>query len=185
MTQSDLLDRLEAALTALLQQTRQRFADQPKEALSLRPASGQWNALECFAHLNAQYDYYLPQIELALHKAKARKWMPQTERQSSWFGRRAIRAVDPANLPGNPRKSPKKIDPGKLLPVRDNETKVLLINLEMLLRLVKQAREVDLNRPRVKSQRWRLFSFYLGDLLEYLCLHTQRHVLQASQAITI
>lgn len=179
MTQSELLDRLESDLTELLKQVRTMVADQGTDALRYRPIQGRWNAMECFAHLNAQFDYYLPRIELALHKAKARKWTPVPERQSTGLGLRAIRAAHPADRLNRPRQSPKSIDPLKLLSVRENEAKVLLINLEMFLRLSRQAREVNLNKPRVKPMRWHLFSFVLGDLMEYLVLHAQRHVLQA------
>ena len=183
MTQSELIDRLEIDLTGLLKQVRAQFSDQPREALLLRPTPEQWNVQECFAHLNAQFDYYLPRIELALHKAKARKWTPAVERQSNWLGRRAIHAVDPAYLAEKRRRSPKSIDPLKLLKVRENEVKVFLINIEMLLRLLRQAREVDTNKPTVKTMRWNISSFVLGDLFEYLVLHAQRHVLQAQTVL--
>jgi hypothetical protein len=184
MTQSELLDRLESDLSELLKLVRANFAEQPQAVLSLRPAPEKWNAQECFAHLNAQFDYYLPRIELALHKAKARKWLPVQERRSNWFGLRAVRAADPANLPHRPRRSRKAIDPSKLLNVRSNEVKVFLINLELMLRLLRQAREVDTNMPRIKPMQWSLSKFTLGDLLEYLVLHAKRHVAQASAAST-
>lgn len=181
MAQSELLDRLESDLTDLLKQVRAQFSDQPLEALLLHPAPEKWNALECFAHLNAQFDYYLPCIERAIHKSKARKWLAAAhERQSNWFGRRAIRAADPARMAEKAHRSPKRIDPFKLLKTRENEVKVFLINIEVLLRFLRQAREVDINRPTIKPMRWHIFSFLLGDLLEYLVLHAQRHVLQAS-----
>ncbi len=182
MTQPELLDRLESDLSELLKLVRANFAEQPQSALSKRPAPEKWNAQECFAHLNAQFDYYLPRIELALHKAKARNWLPVQERRSNWFGRRAVRAADPANLPHHPRRSRKAIDPLKLLNVRTNEVKVFLINLEMMLRLLRQAREVDTNMPRLKPMQWSISKFTLGDLLEYLVLHAKRHVSQAGNA---
>lgn len=183
MTQSELIDRLESELSDLLKLLRTQFVDQAPEVLLQRPASDQWNAQECFAHLNAQFDYYLPRIELALHKAKARNWTAATNRQSNGMGLRAIRAVDPENRSTRPRKSPKSIHPSKLLAVRENELKVFLINLEMMLRLLRQARAVDLNKPRVKPMRWSLSSFVLGDLFEYLVRHAQRHALQAQAAV--
>ena len=183
MTQSELINRLESDLTELLRQVRAEFAEQPREALLFRYAPEKWNVQECFAHLNAQFDYYLPRIELALHKAKARRWIPGPERESNWLGRRAIHAVDPAYLTEKRRRSPKSIDPSKLLPVRENEVKVFLINIELMLRLLRQAREVDLNRPTIKPMRWRLSSFQLGDLMEYLALHAQRHLRQAQAAL--
>lgn len=183
MTPSELLDQLESNLTDLLQRVRVRFANQPNEALRLRQVPGKWNAVECFAHLNTYFDYYLPRIELALHKAKARKWAPVLERQSNWLGRRAIRAVDPAYLDEKARHSPKSTNPSKLLKAKENEVKIFLINIELLLRLLRQAREVDINRPTIKPMRWHFFPFLLGDLLEYLVLHAERHVLQAERGL--
>jgi len=183
MTQSELIDRLESDLNDLLKQVRTRFADQPREVLLRHPAPGRWNVQESFAHLNAQFDYYLPRIELALHKAKARRWLPAQQRESNWLGRRAIRAADPANLGKKLRHSPKAINPSKLLNVRENEVKVFLINIELMLRLLRQAREVDTNKPSIKPMRWNVSSFLLGDLLEYLVLHAQRHLLQAKNSV--
>ncbi len=183
MTQPELLDQLETDLNDLLKQVRAKFSDASREVLQSRAAPEKWNAQECFAHLNAQFDYYLPRIELALHKAKARRWIPAAERQSNGYGRRAIRKVDPANMDQKLRRSPKSIDPLKLLKVRDNEVKIFLINLEMMLRLLRQAREVDTNKPKIKPMRWSLSSFLLGDLMVYLVLHSQRHVIQASRII--
>jgi hypothetical protein len=181
MTQSELLDRLESDLSDLLSKLRTQFATRPAEALLVRPLAGKWNAAECFAHLNVYFDYYLPRIELALHKAKARGWAPDYERKQNWLGRRAIRNADPAYMDERPRHSPKQFNPSKLLKIRENELKRLLINVEMTLRLVRQAREVDLNKAKVKPLSAWVGQFLLGDLLEYLTLHTQRHVLQAER----
>lgn len=181
MTQSELLDRLESDLKKLLELVRAQFTLLPPEALQVRPGPERWNALECFAHLNAHFDYFLPRIELAMHKAKARSWAPDVERKSNWQGRMSIRAVDPLNMGKSRRKSPKRINP-KHLQVRPTEVKAFLINSEMLLRLLQQAREVDLNKAKVVHFRWPHFNFLLGDLLEYMVLHAQRHTLQAQSA---
>jgi len=186
MTQSELLDQLESQLNELLVQLRSHFAVQPQDTLNTPPAPGQWSAQACFAHLNAQFDYYLPRIELALHKAKSRRWASVPERKSNGLGRRAIRAADPAFMAQKPRKSPKKIDPNKLLlRIRENELKIFLINIELMLRLLRQAREVDLNKARVKPMRWGFSDFLLGDLLEYLVLHAKRHTIQAERAANL
>jgi hypothetical protein len=181
MTQPELLDRLESDLRKLLDLVRTQFTLLPPEALQLRPGPERWNALECFAHLNAHFDYFMPRIELAIHKAKARSWAPAGERQQNWQGRTSIRAVDPLNMAISRRKSPKRIHP-KHLQVRPTEVKAFLINCEMLLRLLQQAREVDLNKAKVAHFRWPHFNFLLGDLLEYMVLHAQRHTLQAKSA---
>jgi hypothetical protein len=180
MSQSELLDHLEESLQQLLKEVREHFSDTPLTTLKHRPSPEQWGALDCFAHLNAQFEGYLSRIELSLHKAKARKWMPAQERRSNWLGNSAIRKADPSNQ--KKHKSHKSINPLKKLPVRDTELKVFLINAEMLLRLLRQAREVDINKATVKPLRWSLYRFRLGDLLEYLVLHARRHFIQARQA---
>lgn len=182
MTQSELLNRLEPDLKKLMEVVRARFMLLPQEALETHPSPTAWNALECFAHLNAQLDYFLPRIELAIHKAKARKWAPDSEIKHNGLGKRAVRSVDPLNMGKVRRKSPKRIHP-KYLKVRSNEVKAFLINCEMLLRLVQQARQVDLNKAKVKHYRWPHFQFLLGDLLEYVVLHAQRHTLQAQVTV--
>ena len=182
MAQSELLDRLEFDLKKLLELARTQFAPLPPEALLVRPGQDRWNAMECFAHLNAHFDYFLPRIELAIHKAKARSWAPHRERLQGWLGRMSIRAVDPLNMGKTRRKSPKRINP-KHLQLRQNEVKAFLINSEMLLRLLQQAREVDLNKAKVEHFRWPHFNFLLGDLFEYIVLHAQRHTLQAQAAV--
>ncbi|MBL7810076.1 MAG: DinB family protein [Saprospiraceae bacterium] len=179
MSQSELLDHLEESLQQLLKEVREHFADAPLETLKRRPSPEQWSAMDCFAHLNAQFEGYLSRIELALHKAKARKWTPGHERSSNWLGSSAIRKSDPSNT--QPRKSHKSINPLKKLAVRDTELKAFLINGEMLLRLIRQAREVDINKASVKPLRWSIYRFRLGDLMEYLILHARRHFLQARQ----
>jgi hypothetical protein len=180
MSQSELLDHLEGSLQQLLKEVREHFSNISLTDLKHRPSAEQWSALDNFAHLNAQFEGYLSRIELALHKAKARKWTPVQERRSNWLGTSAIRKADPSN--NKPGKSHKSINPLKKLPVRDTELKVFLINAEILLRLIRQAREVDLNRASVKHLRWSFCRFRLGDLLEYLVLHARRHFLQAKQA---
>lgn len=181
MTQTALLDRLESDLRRLLELIRTQFAILPEEALQVRPEAGHWNALECFAHLNAHFDYFLPRIELAIHKSKARSWSAIDERRQNWLGRTAIRAVNPANMGRTRKHSPKRIDP-KRLKITAHEVKACLINCEMLLRLVQQARSVDLNKAKVAHFRWPGFKFLLGDLFEYMVLHTERHVIQARAA---
>lgn len=182
MTQTDLLDRLESDLRSLLEQARTQFATLPEEALQVRTQPERWNALECFAHLNAHFDYFLPRIELSIHKSKARAWAPADQIRHNWIGLWAIRAVNPENMGASRRKSPKRIDP-KRLNIRQHELKAFLINCEMLLRLVQQCRQVNLNKAKVKHFRWPGFHFLLGDLLEYIVLHVKRHFIQAQATL--
>jgi hypothetical protein len=174
MSQQAYLAQLEEEIKNLLEQTRLTFADTPAEAHRLHPSGGGWSVSECFTHLNAQFAYFLPRIELALHKAKARQWVPGETRASNWIGRSALRRVSSPK----PLRSYKSMDPARLT-VGTNEVKTFLIHVELLLRLIRQASEVDLNKARVKHFRWPHFQFLLGDLFEIMLRHAQRHAAQA------
>jgi DinB superfamily len=181
MTQNALLDQLEIDIRDLLELVRTELGKADPAVLTHRPAPDAWNALECFAHLNAVCELYFSQIEKAIHKAKARQWRPADEVKYNWTGRRAIRNVDPANLPKKKHRSPKSFD-FQYQTVAPTALKVFLINHEMLLRFVRQAREVDVNRSKIPAAKFSLFSFRLGNMLEFFVLHAKRHVAQALRA---
>jgi uncharacterized damage-inducible protein DinB len=180
MTQHALLDRLDTELRETLELVRSRIARQPDEALRQRPHPQAWNAYECFAHLNAFSEAYTSRIELAIHKAKARKWLPAETLRYTGRGRRAIRRADPTN--GKQYKTAKRFDFGHL-PMGAEQVKSFSIQAERLLRLIQMAREVDLNRARVRKTHSWLGTYTLGNLLEFLVTHIRRHVAQAAQLV--
>lgn len=180
MTQKDLLDRLETDLRNLLEQVRTRLADQPQEALQLRPQPEAWNSLECIAHLNVFLERYLPQIERSIHLAKARRWSPVETLRYTWTGRRVTKSADVAVM--KPRKTAKRYNFIRQ-PMSPDVVKTFLINSERLLRNIQAAREVDVNRPKIGWGRNGFFKVTLGNLLEWLVLHGQRHVLQATRTV--
>lgn len=182
MTQHELLDRLEIELRDLLDQVRTQIAILPVEALRVRAAHDKWNILECFAHLNAYTDYYLPRIELAIHKAKARKWGTVPELKPTWSGKRAVASVDPVNIDVKRKKAPKRFNFANVS-LGEEEIKRFIISLEKLSRSIQAAREINLNKPKISVSQVSFFDLNLGDLLQYLVTHSRRHVLQAQRLI--
>ena len=180
MTQNELLDRLESDLRDLLEIVRTRVAEMPLEALQTRPEMGAWNALECIAHLNVFLEMYLPRVERAVHLSKARRWQPDADIFYTWKGRSANKLANVAN--SKPSKTPKRYDyfdkfMGKEI------IKTFIINSERLLRNIQAARGADLNRPKIGWGPSGFFKLTLGNTLEWLVLHGQRHILQAKSAI--
>lgn len=182
MTQETIQNTLETGLRDLLEIARNQIAKSNVENLVRRPLPQSWNALECFAHLNAIYDYYLPKIELSIHKAKARRWYRVDEFKSGSYGKSLLRRINPENRKARPRKSPKKFNfqGAQLGP---ETIKGFIINTERLLRYVQQSKELDLTMPRIPAAHNRWFKLNLGDLYCYLLTHAQRHFLQIQDLI--
>lgn len=177
--QNDLLNRLEIDLRNLLEMVRTRLADAPLAALQQRRDLESWNALECIAHLNVFQEMYLPRIERAVHLSKARRWKPTPTVQYTMVGRRVIKNANIASFV--PRKTPKRYDFAHQ-PMGKEVIKTFLINAERLLRNIQAAREVDINRAKIGWGPSGFFKLTLGNTLEWLVLHGQRHILQATKA---
>jgi DinB superfamily len=180
MTQAALLDLMETELRQVLEKFRNDIATLDEAALKFRPAEGEWNILECLAHLNAYSDLYIPRIQSAIHKAKARKWTPEGDVKYAWGAKRAVKRVDAEN--GKFYKAKKNfnfigqnLDKGAL--------KIFVINTEKVLRNIQFAREIDLNKPTFQRAKSRFFSFTLGNSFEWLVAHSKRHLLQM-EAVT-
>ncbi|MFZ4635072.1 MAG: DinB family protein [Saprospiraceae bacterium] len=173
MQQSDLLDGLEADLRRLLEHTRSDWSALTTEALNTRPSPEKWTKTETLAHLNAFWNAYLPAIELAIHKGKARRWTPSGPVQYTARGKRALMRADSTN--GKKCKTAKRYNYfQKTTP--PSPLKSFIIGAEKLQRLLQLAKVVDLNKTTVpKAHSW--FGHYtLGNLLEWLVRHAEKHL---------
>lgn len=180
MTQQDLLNRLETELRSQLAEVRAIFVPLDPETLRRRPNPEAWNILESLAHLNQFADDYLPLMQRAIHRAKARQWAPGDPVRYTARGQRMVRRADPAN--GKFYRTAKRYNFSHL-PVGVEVLKAFIIKNEQLLRVLQAAREVDINRALVpKAHAW-FGRFTLGNLLEFLVAHTQRHLAQAKTLI--
>jgi hypothetical protein len=180
MTQETLLGNLEQSLKDALETLRQELAPLDEATLQRRPDDPKrWNMLECFEHLNLHYTDYLSAIELGIHKAKAHKFVaqPNLEVKYTWLGRESMKWVE-GRVSSKRRKTSKRYNPlGK--PLSANALKSLIINIEKLLRIIHLSKEVDLNRTKVRFAVVPMFKYNLGNLLEFMAAHTQRHIAQA------
>lgn len=180
LMQEELLNRLETDLRSIQDLVRTQIADKPEEALKVRPDLNSWNSLECIAHLNLFMEMYLPRIEKSIHLAKARSWKPGNQLKYTGTAKRVLRQANPAN--NKPRKTAKRYD-FIHQPIGTEVIKPFLINNERLLRNVQASRVVDLNKAKIG---WGPSGFYkvtLGNCLEWLVLHSQRHLQQAMRTI--
>ncbi|MCS7037600.1 MAG: DinB family protein [Saprospiraceae bacterium] len=180
MTSDELLDDVERTLRQALANVRMHLATQPVEVLRQRPHPNGWNALECLAHLNAYARDYLPPMLRAIHLAKARQWTSVSEVCYTNAGKRLLRRTAPERV----FKSKRRYD--FFAQSLEKETlKSFLIYTEQLLRVVQEARQVNLNRCRVVCPGCWLRRYPLGNLLEFFARHTERHVAQSMRAAGI
>lgn len=153
--------------------------------LHQRPSPQGWNALECLEHLNLTYDYYLPQLEKAIGKAKDKGWKPESNYQPGFLGKKMIESVRPGDKGkiGMKMKTFKRTTPaieGRPAEITINR---FLIHHRQFIQLIEAGRGVNLQRPRVTSLIGPALRFRLGDALRFLQAHNERHWLQLERAM--
>jgi uncharacterized damage-inducible protein DinB len=177
INKTQLLEALEHKVEGHLQEAIKVFQNLPEEQLQQPAADGGWSIAQCLEHLNGYGHYYLPQIEKGLN-IPLRQPVPGTFK-STWLGSYFTRMMDPAT-------GKKKYKAFKNhLPASDLEAHAVVAEFirqqELLLTYLKKAHLADLNAVKVPISISKWLKLRLGDVLQFLIAHNERHVLQAKK----
>ncbi|WP_116108035.1 DinB family protein [Lewinella sp. IMCC34191] len=173
----ELLDRLAARVEENLLLAR-TLAQLSTDRLRERPAAGNWNALECLEHLNRLNAPYHDRIHAALEVAGDKPAVASFT--SSWVGNKMAASMKP--VPGTrPVPTLKKMNPAGATLDRSVLDR-FLADERQLRAFIDRAREVDLNRVKIRSPLAWILRLRLGDTLRLLVHHDWRHLEQACRA---
>ncbi len=177
VAKNHLLDALENKVEHHIQEAIKVFQN-ADEATLLQPApDGGWSIAQCLEHLNTYGHYYLPQIQKGLSKPIS-KPIPDIF-QSSWLGTYFTRLMDPET-----GKKKQKAFKDYMPPVNLDAYAVVaefIQQQETLLAYLKKARNTDLNAIRIPISILKWLKLKLGDVLQFLIAHNERHMVQAKR----
>ena len=158
-----------------------RLQQQPIEALRHRPRPEAWSALDCVEHMNLFYDDYLPRVEAAVQQAA-----PSSNATYSpgFFGKKMIASLRPQQ--GKRRMKIKTFK--KMTPHTDDKSPdpvfaAFFQHHAHLEELLSRGASLDWNGAKVASAIGPILRFKLGDCFRLLLAHTERHLLQAQEAL--
>lgn len=177
----DFLDQLTADVHTIQATVAQRFRPLTDDQLNRRLSPGKWSVGQCLEHLNIIGGLYLPTIGRKLQQAKSRQSRPVDTVKRGIVGRRL---TDAMRVPASEKalKTPQQYAPsGSRLPRTVLE--VFGRQLDELLGLLQQAREVNANTIRIPNTVIPLLRLRLTDQLELLVVHMQRHMQQAERVL--
>ena len=154
---------------------------QPTDTLRRRPRPDAWSALDCIEHMNLFYDDYLPRVEAAVKQAAPSK---KPTYSPGFFGQKMIDSLRPQR--GKRRMKVKTFK--KMTPATDNQAPEAVFGAFFrhhahLEDLLSRAAGLNWNRTKVTSAIGPILRFRLGDCFRLLLAHTERHLLQAQQAV--
>ena len=174
--QSTLLAQLELMVTHHLNEVRVKFQPSTMAILAAPSANGGWSIVQCLAHLNTYGNYYLPKIEQGLRNFSGQ---PTNTFKSGWLGAYFTNMMDPT-------KSSKKYKAARLhvpAPIVDAHAVVaeFILQQEALLGYLRLAAKVDLNAIKIPVSIAKLIHLKLGDVLQFMITHNERHIQQANR----
>jgi uncharacterized damage-inducible protein DinB len=141
-----------------------------------RPSNKGWNIAQCLWHLNSYGHFYLPEIQKAIKTTPV-----QTNYRSGWLGAYFIKMMEPGAKSKKMKAFKDHVPPAEL----DAHAVVaeFIEQQEKLLFSIKQAHRADLNtRLPISISKW--ITLKLGDVLQFVVAHDERHLQQALRNIS-
>lgn len=142
-----------------------------------------WSANECFQHLNLTFEAYLQAVNHGLANYSG---PPSLEYKSGFAGDRMIRAMAPSKgeIPERKKvKTFKRINPRFQSAFVVSPIERFLEYLAEFEFLVSKVNSLNLGRVKVKSLVGNIIKFKLGDALQIIHVHNQRHIIQAQNTL--
>ncbi|TGE15666.1 DinB family protein [Hymenobacter elongatus] len=146
--------------------------------LNYKTSTASWSILECLEHLNRYSRYYNEELAKAL-PSQEQSCNPH-EVGFTWLGRKSYDIVRPDN--GKQHKTINHMNPAgsQLGPEVLHE---FLRHQQHLLALLTAATGTNLNRKAVRVEFFRLLKLRVGEALQFVVAHEQRHVQQALRVV--
>ena len=162
-----------------INQTQREFItalkEKPKQQLSQKPNSITWSILEVVDHMNKATELYLDQIETKIDKLKL---LNKTRFKKTWLAAKFTKSLAPTaeGEIKNKMNTMNVITPtGQIsIAVLDQFIK----NTERIDHILGSSRNKDLRSFKVTTALGPILRFYLGDALDFILAHNERHVVQ-------
>lgn len=179
-----LTDSLIDQTDAFLNKAVSEWQMLPHHQFAYKGSPEKWSAKQCLMHLNSYGRYYLPKMEKAIEEAIQRQQKPAIRFTAGWLGNYFTRMMLPkeTGLPAKKMSAPKEHTP-----ISNEDSYAVIAEFieqqEKLLRLLRKAKQVDLNRVRIPISIATFIKLKLGDSFLFLIAHNYRHILQAERAL--
>lgn len=176
MKSSELLQQVETATQEILKLAEEHFVPLSAEALNQKANPQKWSIAECLEHLNYYSTYYNKAIKIAIENAQKKQWHAVPTFTSTWLGKKSIESVHPSNTKAT--ETPKALNPS-LSTVEAEALPRFIAAQKEFLSLITAAKNIDLNKAKVRIEVFKLLKLRLGDVFLFMIAHNQRHCNQA------
>lgn len=160
------------------EEARQLVSGLSDAQLNWQPSPTAWSMGQCLAHLGQMNSVLTAALRIAVRQADKNSAMPRKPIQPGWFGRWFISQMDAP--PRRKMKTPKQGIP-EARKSKEEILKAFIAAHDELRSLIRDARELDLNRIRFRNPFIGLLRYSVGTALLVIGAHDRRHLWQANQ----
>ncbi|WP_299817755.1 DinB family protein [uncultured Pontibacter sp.] len=168
------LEQLAQTNSALTQTVTTQLAKLDLETLNFKPHPDSWSILECLEHLNRYSRYYNSALATAIAHNSNGTYLEDIN--YSWLGKKTLEMVGPQSM--KKHKTVKHMNPNNSKLGRGTIDEFLK-NQEKLQQLLQNAKGANLSKKAVPVEFFKLLKLRIGETLEFMVAHQERHVLQA------
>ena len=175
---------LQTRLTVVLDTVSREFAHLSDAQLRTQPAPGSWSIVECLEHLNVAERYYVRQLQHKTDQLGLVQHNPDDQMvESDWIGRLVLRFLDPKSTVKIP--APGILRPRSASALNPADVMGQFLELQTLQReLLNKLPYLDWNQQKVSTMYANWLKMRLGDTIQMLVVHTERHLGQAMRVKT-
>ncbi len=149
------------------------------ELLNRPSTTGGWSINQCFAHLVSYGDYYLPVLKNALRQQTDRN--QESTFAGSWLGSYLTRIMNPQT--GRTKfNAAKRHQPAVTRESRES-VEAFIGQQYALQELLSLAKNANVSSVRVPLSIARWIRLPVGDILQFMVTHIERHVQQAERNV--
>ncbi|UXP32716.1 DinB family protein [Reichenbachiella agarivorans] len=179
MNRAQLIESLKQDTLVIIEEVK-ALAKLDEEILTMKADAKRWSILECIEHLNIADAHYLMQFDKKLRIATPSQNMAC---DSTYLGKLFINKIKPradGSIP-SPMKTMRKFDPD--VTVHKDTISKFLEDQQELLKYLDMCQRLDLQKIKIPSALGAIITFRLGDALQFLIGHNQRHIIQAKNVL--
>jgi hypothetical protein len=154
----------------------------PESDLIVKPSESSWSVIECIEHLNMTGDLYLPQFYTAVRN-------PKNQSSSQSFRRGFIGRYSANSLRPDGKKIKNKVKTFKrFTPANQTRDTPSLLNtfesqIDDLMKIIDLSQNIDIGKARITTAFGSILKFKMGDALDFVIAHIERHIVQAERVI--
>jgi len=170
---NNLIDQVQSLITKA-----RSFSKLTEAQLNWKSNEGNWSIAQCLDHLVTINQSYFSRIGQMIEKGKQKGLLERKPFRSNLLGKLSINSMKPGS--NKKYKTPTLFQPSSSL-LNKNVIDKFVENQNEMIQLINKAKGLDLNKIKIVSPVSSIVRFRLGDCLQFLIVHEERHIVQANR----